>query len=163
MPSVSATDWLEKSVPNEASWTLEQTIKLSGILAAHGVDLLDVSSGGLHPSQRIVRDDGSIEDVPTLSYQAPFSGAVKKVNGTGTPAGLFVGAVGEIRTGPIAEEVLEKGMSDVVFVARQFQRDPATVLTFAEQLGVRVKVAHQIEWGLGYSASGRGRRAEREK
>lgn len=45
-------------------------------------------------------------------------------------------------------------MSDVIFIARQFQRDPAVVLTYAEQLGVSVKVAHQIEWGM----KGRGKR-----
>lgn len=151
---ISATDWLEESLPNEPSWTIKDTVKLSGILAAHGVDLLDVSSGGLSPAQRIVHGTNA-----SMAYQAHFSEEVKKASGIDNDAGLFVGAVGELNTGPIAEEVLQRGMSDVVFVGRQFQRDPATVLTFAEQLGVRIKVANQIGWGLGLGTSGRGRRA----
>ncbi|KAL5536987.1 OYE32_1 [Sanghuangporus sanghuang] len=156
---ISATDWLEESLPNEPSWTVPDTVKLAAILAAHGVDLLDVSSAGLHPAQRIVFDNGDIELIPTLSYQAPFSGAVRKTNGIDTPTGLLVGAVGGIKTGHIAEETLQQGLSDVVFVGRQFLRDPATVLTFAEQLGIKTKIAHQFAWGLGYASSGRGRRA----
>lgn len=132
-------------------------MRFASILAAHGVDLLDVSSGGLHPAQRIVFDNGDIESMPVLSYQAPFSEAVKKANGSET--GLLVGAVGEIKSGPIAEEILQEGMSDVVFVGRQFLRDPATVLTFAEQLGVKTRIANQFAWGLGYPSGGRGRRA----
>lgn len=129
-------------------------MKLAGILAAHGVDLLDVSSAGTSPAQRIVHGANA-----TMAYQAQFFEAVKKANGIDTETGLFVGAVGELDTGPIAEEVLQRGMSDVVFVGRQFQKDPSTEWTFAEQLGVRIKVANQIGWGLGLGTSGRGRRA----
>ena len=42
--SVSATEWLEEVLPNEPSWRVEETVKLAGILADHGVDLIDVSS-----------------------------------------------------------------------------------------------------------------------
>lgn len=62
--------------------------------------------------------------------------------------GIFVGAVGGIRTGEIASAVLESEQADVAFVGRQFQKDPGTVWTFAEDLDVQVKVAHQIEWGF---------------
>ncbi|KAL5492338.1 OYE32_2 [Sanghuangporus weigelae] len=159
VPCISATDWLEKSLPNEPSWTVPDTVKLAGILAAHGVDLLDVSSAGLHPAQRIVFENSDIELIPVLSYQAPLSGAVRKVNGVDTPTGLLVGVVGEIKTGHVAEETLQQGLSDVAFVGRQFLRDPAAVLTFAEQLGIKTKIAHQFAWGLGYASSGRGHRA----
>ena len=145
---ISATDWLEESLPGEPSWTSADTVKLAGILAEHGVDFIDVSSGGLHPAQKFARDPS------TPAYQARFAEAVKKEYGIDTPGGLFVGAVGEINTGPIAEDVLQRGMSDVVLIARQFQRDPAVVLTYANQLGVSIKVANQIEWGM----RGRGKR-----
>ncbi|KAI5124057.1 hypothetical protein M0805_003885 [Coniferiporia weirii] len=150
---VSATDWLEESLPNEPSWTLEETIRLAGLLTENGVDLLDVSSAGLHPAQRIVAGT-----VAYFAYQAHFSEAIKKAHGLDTASKLLLGAVGELNTGPIAEEVLDRDMADVVFVGRQFQKDPATVLTFAEQLGVRIKIANQIGWGLGLGTSGRGRR-----
>ena len=43
---ISATDWLEH-LPDTQSWTLEDTIKLAEVIADLGVDLLDVSSGGV--------------------------------------------------------------------------------------------------------------------
>ena len=50
---VSATDWLEESKPDMESWKIEDTVRLAEILADSGVDLLDVSSGGNDPSQKI--------------------------------------------------------------------------------------------------------------
>ena len=48
---ISATDWLENELGTD-SWKIEDTVRLAGILAEKGVDLLDVSSGGLHPKQK---------------------------------------------------------------------------------------------------------------
>lgn len=153
--SVSATDWLEEALPNEESWKSEDTVKLAGILAEHGVDLLDVSSSGISPKQKIKQTEPA--------YQSPFSEAVKKAHGIDTPRGLLVGAVGGIKTGDVAQDVLSKGRADVIFVGRQFQKDPAVVWTFAEQLGVKIKVANQIGWGFGLSSSGRGASGSAQK
>lgn len=54
---ISATDWLEE-VEGIEGWTVEDTIKLANILAQRGVDLLDVSSGGNHPAQKITTGPG---------------------------------------------------------------------------------------------------------
>lgn len=54
---ISATDWLEGEKGIE-SWKVEDTVKLAEILAKKGVDLLDVSSGGNHPKQRIKTGPG---------------------------------------------------------------------------------------------------------
>lgn len=54
---ISATDWLESEEGLE-SWKVEDTVKLAEILAEKGVDLLDVSSGGNHPKQRIKTGPG---------------------------------------------------------------------------------------------------------
>lgn len=139
-------------MPNEPSWRIEDTVKLAGIIAEHGVDLIDVSTGGNHPSQNI--KVGPLSHAPT-AYQAPFAEAIRKVHGVDTGSetakgkkGIHVGTVGGVRTGGIANEVIESGKADVVFVGRQFQKDPGSVWTFAEDLGVSVKVAHQIEWGF---------------
>lgn len=53
---ISATDWLENET--EESWKLEDTVKLAEILAEKGVDLLDVSSGGLDPRQKVKAGPG---------------------------------------------------------------------------------------------------------
>ncbi|KAH9934584.1 FMN-linked oxidoreductase [Epithele typhae] len=133
---VSATDWLEKVLPEEMSWTIEDTVRLAKLLSDHGVDVLDVSSGGMDHRQKI--------EVVSAAYQAHFSEAVKKAVGDR----LFVTAVGGIRDGHIAEDVLEKGQADAAMVGTASLKNPAFVLEFAEQLGVEVKPPHQVDWVL---------------
>ena len=52
---LSSTEWLDETDIGKqyGCWTVEDTIELTKIVADLGVDLLDVSSGGNHPSQRI--------------------------------------------------------------------------------------------------------------
>ena len=50
---LSATDWLEEQKDIVESWKVEDSVKLTQILADKGVDLIDVSSGGNHPKQHI--------------------------------------------------------------------------------------------------------------
>ena len=66
---ISATDWLEEVSEISESWTVDETVKLAGILADKGVDVLDVSSGGNHPLQHPHAGP---------AYQAPFAIKVKK-------------------------------------------------------------------------------------
>ncbi|KIM91352.1 hypothetical protein PILCRDRAFT_810624 [Piloderma croceum F 1598] len=134
---ISATDWLEESLPNEPSWQSADTVKLASILATRGVDFLDVSTGGNHPAQKFRRSD-------TAAYQAPFAHDVKKALGDK----LIVGCVGAITNGLLAQDVLDRGQADVAIVGRQFQKNPGTVWAFAEDLGVDIYMAHQIEWGF---------------
>src|SRR4029450_1297779 len=72
---LSATDW----VPGGGA--VEETSELARRLASHGVDLIDVTSGGLVPGARIEVEPG---------YQVPFARAVRE------GAGLPVSAVGLI-------------------------------------------------------------------
>ncbi|KAI0667237.1 FMN-linked oxidoreductase [Trametes maxima] len=130
----SATDWLEKVAPEEPSWRLEDTVRLAGLIAEHGVDLIDVSSGGLDPRQKF--------EFTAPAYQAHFAEAVKRAHGDR----ILVGAVGGIKSGKQAQEVLDKGQADVIFAATQFLKDPGAVSTFAEDLGVEVKLPHQYDW-----------------
>ncbi|PCH34993.1 FMN-linked oxidoreductase [Wolfiporia cocos MD-104 SS10] len=142
---VSASDWLEEVQPNEC-WRVDDTVNLAPILAEHGVDLLDVSSGGIHPAQKIKVN-------PNIPSQVPFSEAVRKAHGDK----ILVGAVGQINTGKLAQQVLDMGAADVIFVGRLFQKNPGAVWAFAEDLGVTITVAHQIEWGFaGRGGTGRG-------
>ena len=92
---ISGTDWLEEVLPDQPSWRVEDTVKLAGILADHGVDVLDVSAGGAHSKQKV---RGGI------AYQAPFAEAVKKAHGDK----IIVTSVGTINTGHIAQGVLDK-------------------------------------------------------
>lgn len=136
---VSATDWLEDA--GIEGWTVDQTVKLAEILADRGVDLLDVSSGGLHEKQNIKGGPG---------YQEPFAKAVKDKVGNK----MAVGTVGSITNGKQANGYLEDDNLDVAFVGRMFQKNPGLVWQFADDLGVEGRWANQIRWGFG----GRGKK-----
>ncbi|KAG2008345.1 NADH:flavin oxidoreductase/NADH oxidase [Coprinopsis cinerea AmutBmut pab1-1] len=139
---VSGTEWLEEVLPEEPSWRSEDTVRLAGILADHGVDLLDVSSGGNDPRQKIKSG---------TAYQAPFAGAVKQALGSK----LFVSAVGGLYDGNVAQGILDKGWADAIFVGRMFQKNPGVVWAMADDLDVDITAAKQIGWGF----KGRGKKA----
>jgi 2,4-dienoyl-CoA reductase-like NADH-dependent reductase (Old Yellow Enzyme family) len=113
---VSATDWVE------AGWTTEQTVALARQIALHGVDLVDVSSGGLDPAQRIPVAPG---------FQVPLAHAVR------VGAGVATSAVGLITEPAQAEQVLVDGSADAVMLGRALLRDPHWPLRAAEALDGR--------------------------
>jgi 2,4-dienoyl-CoA reductase-like NADH-dependent reductase (Old Yellow Enzyme family) len=53
---ISATDWLEET--DIEGWSVEDTLRLGDILKDRGIDLMDVSSGGNHPEQRVKTGPG---------------------------------------------------------------------------------------------------------
>lgn len=112
---VSATDWVE------GGWTAEETVALAPLLRDRGVDLIDVTSGGLDPAQRIPVGPG---------YQVPFAAQVRE------KGDLPVGAVGLITDPDQAEAILAEGHADVVLLAREALRDPNWPLRAAAHLGV---------------------------
>lgn len=161
---MSVTDWLEH-IPEEPQWTIDDSKKLAGVLAAHGVDVLDVTSAANSSKQKL-------RFASPVASQAPLSEQIRShvlaslktsspvvVQGTGAP--LLITAVGGISTGEVAEGVLTKGQADAVFVGRYFQQNPGLVWQFARELGVAIHIAHQMEWPFG----GRGgrHRAREEK
>ncbi|KAJ7070307.1 FMN-linked oxidoreductase [Mycena belliarum] len=130
---ISASDCLEESMPDEPSWRVEDTIRLAPILAAHGVDLLDVSSGFIHPRQKLRSGP---------AFQAHLSEAVKAAS----PAGMVISTVGKITTGSLAQHILDQDQADVVFIGKQFLENPSVVWAFAKELGVNITLANQIGW-----------------
>jgi 2,4-dienoyl-CoA reductase-like NADH-dependent reductase (Old Yellow Enzyme family) len=121
---LSSTDWMPGGL------TVEDTVALARRLAATGkVDLIDCSSGGVSPAQRI----------PSLhpGYQVPFAEAVRH------GAGIAAGAVGLITTPELAEEVVANGRADLVFLARALLADPAWPLRAARALGAKPELAPQ--------------------
>lgn len=117
---LSASDWAD------GGWNVEETARLGAVLKQHGVDLLDVSSGGAVAHQKIDIGPG---------YQVPFAREVREVSG------LPVSAVGLITEPAQAEQVLEDGSADVVMLARVAIREPAWPLRAAHELGVAPKDA----------------------
>jgi 2,4-dienoyl-CoA reductase-like NADH-dependent reductase (Old Yellow Enzyme family) len=138
---ISATDWFEFDPASKEefpdTWTVAQSCRLAKLLALGGVDLIDVSSGGVHPK-------GSQAIRPGPAYQASFAREIKKAIGEGA----LVSAVGGINSGVLAEEVLQSGV-DVIMSGRWFQKNPGLVYAFADELGADVKMANQMGWGFG--------------
>ena len=119
---ISATDWVE------GGWDLAQSVELCRQLAGMGVDLVDVSSGGLDPRQAIPVGPG---------YQVDFAARIRRESGIAT------GAVGQI-TGPEqAETILASGQADVVLLAREMLRDPYFPRRAARALGATIKAPRQ--------------------
>jgi 2,4-dienoyl-CoA reductase-like NADH-dependent reductase (Old Yellow Enzyme family) len=121
---ISATDWVD------SGWNADESVKLSAILKDKGVDLIDVSSGGLAKQQQIPVFPG---------YQVQFAEQIKK------GADIMTGAVGLITSAEQAEKILEEGQADLIFLAREFLRDPYFPLHAAEKLEAELKWPVQYE------------------
>jgi 2,4-dienoyl-CoA reductase-like NADH-dependent reductase (Old Yellow Enzyme family) len=111
---ISATDWAE------GGWDADQSVALTKVLAGHGVDLMDVSSGGLAPNVKIPVGPG---------YQTPFAEKIRKETGVPT------GAVGMITDAVQADHVVRTGQADLVLLAREFLREPYWAIHAAGELG----------------------------
>jgi 2,4-dienoyl-CoA reductase-like NADH-dependent reductase (Old Yellow Enzyme family) len=121
---VSATDW------KEGGWDLDQTIELSKRLKPLGVDLIDVSSGGLVPGVQIPVGPG---------YQVAFAEAIRK------QAAITTGAVGMITEPTQADAILKEGKADLIIMARELLRDPYWPRRAAQALGEKIKPPVQYE------------------
>ncbi|MFE0173589.1 NADH:flavin oxidoreductase/NADH oxidase [Streptomyces sp. NPDC059002] len=120
---ISATDWLA-----EDGWTPDDTVRFAATLKEHGVDLLDVSTGGNAAGVRIPVGPG---------YQVPFAARVK------AEAELPVAAVGLITDIEQAEKILANGEADAVLLGRELLRDPSWARRAARELGADVRVPEQ--------------------
>ena len=124
---ISCTDWME------GGWNLEESVKLAQLLKAGGkVDLVDCSSGGVDPRQKIDAHPG---------YQVPFAAAVR------ARAGIATGAVGMISSAEMAEEIVSSGKADLVVMARAFLNDPYWPLHAAKALNTKIAWPPQYERG----------------
>jgi 2,4-dienoyl-CoA reductase-like NADH-dependent reductase (Old Yellow Enzyme family) len=120
---ISATDWCE------GGWNLEEAIQLVSILKKEGVDLIDCSSGGLVPYQKIQLGPG---------YQVHFSERIRK------ETGILTSAVGLITEARQAEEILQNGQADLIMLGRESLRNPYFPLQAAKALD------QDMQWPLPY-------------
>ncbi len=111
---ISATDWAP------GGWDLDEAAELAPHLARAGVDLIDVSSGGLVA-------DAEIQTAP--GYQVPLADRVRST-------GVATAAVGLIIDAHQAEAILESGAADAVMIGRSALVDPFWALHAQAELGV---------------------------
>jgi 2,4-dienoyl-CoA reductase-like NADH-dependent reductase (Old Yellow Enzyme family) len=119
---LSCTDWIEGGL------TIEDQVQVARWLKAHGVDLLDCSSGAI------------TSFVPPVGpgYQVPFAEKIRR------EAGIPTMAVGLITAPEMAEEIVRNGRADVVTMGRELLRNPYWPLQAARVLG------HDLAWPKQY-------------
>jgi 2,4-dienoyl-CoA reductase-like NADH-dependent reductase (Old Yellow Enzyme family) len=111
---ISATDWAE------GGWNADESVELAKLLREHGVDLVDVSSGGLVPGVKIPIEPG---------YQVAFAARIR------SEAAIATAAVGLITEPEQANAIIAEGRADLVLLARAELRDPYWPLHAAAALG----------------------------
>lgn len=119
---ISATDWVE------GGWDLAQSLALAKALDARGCHFIHVSSGGLHPAQKITLGPG---------YQVPFAEAIKR------EVAMPVIAVGLITEPQQADAILQQAQADAIAIARGILYDPRWPWHAAVALGERIAIAPQ--------------------
>ena len=130
---VSTTDWVDENPElQDASWTIQDTIALSRVAAAHGVDLIDASSGGLIPTH-IPRD---------RDYQTRYANQIR------SEVGIPVAAVGRIDDAAWASELLENGHADALFIGRAILRDASWPNNAAVALGSDPRYVEQYAYAV---------------
>jgi 2,4-dienoyl-CoA reductase-like NADH-dependent reductase (Old Yellow Enzyme family) len=115
---ISGTDWVE------GGWNIEQTCAFATMLEAAGCDAVHISSGGLHPAQRIPVGP---------SYQVPLARAVK------TAVRIPVITVGLITGFDQAEAIVATREADMLALARTILYDPRWPWHAAAELGAQVR------------------------
>lgn len=120
---ISATDWAE------GGWTADDSVQLAKQLREGGVDLIDVSSGGVVADAQIPVGPG---------YQVEFAARIRR------EARIPTAAVGLITDPVQANSIIERGEADLVLLARTMLRDPYWPLHAAAKLG------EPISWPVQY-------------
>jgi len=111
--------------------TVADHVTLARRMKDLGVDLIDVSTGGVVPA--------NVHSYP--GYQVPFSERIRK------EAGIATGTVGLITSPDHAADILENERADLVFLGRELLRDPYWPRTAASKLGIKITPPVQYERG----------------
>jgi len=119
---ISATDWVD------GGWDIEQSVELARMAGKASVDLVDVSSGGLAPQQKIPA---------APNYQVPFAARIRQ------EAGVATAAVGLITEPQQADRIVADGEADVVMLAREMLRDPYFPRRAAKALSGELRTPEQ--------------------
>lgn len=124
---ISATDWAE------GGWEIKQSVDLAKKLKALGVSLIDVSSGALVPHVKIPIG---------ANYQVPFAETIRK------EANILTGAVGLITEANQANDIIMTDEADLIFVAREFLREPYWGLKAAQAFDSDELWPHQYKYAV---------------
>ncbi|XP_054152832.1 uncharacterized protein LOC128951609 [Oppia nitens] len=137
---ISFTDYVD------SGWDLSQSIEFSKQLKQLGVDLLDVSSGGV-----VSGVDYSAFNTPDRQHRA--SEAIQR------EADIRTTAVGKIIDPLLAEKLLQSNCATIVLIGRAFLNDPHWPYTAADKLnGQSFKYPDPYDWCIGWKAMNKWRK-----
>jgi anthraniloyl-CoA monooxygenase len=128
---ISATDWVDGGFDGD------DAVAFARMLAEHGADLVDVSTGQTSPDARPAYG---------RSYQTPFSDRIRN------EVGIPTIAVGAISSADDVNSIILAGRADLCALARPHLYDPAWTLHAAAELGYSGPGVH---WPLPYRAGSR--------
>ncbi|MFN8721109.1 MAG: NADH:flavin oxidoreductase/NADH oxidase [Rhodospirillales bacterium] len=123
---ITGHDWVDGGL------TEEDAIAFAAELKAIGYDYLCLTSGGIHPGQKVPTSPG---------YQVHLARAVKR------NVDITVRAVGMIVDPRHADAVVLDGDADLVAIGRPYLDDPRWVWHAADALGVEIAVPRPFERG----------------
>lgn len=132
---ISATDWYSGGIE------VDDAVAIARAFAAHGVDLVDVSTGQVVAEER-----------PAFgrSYQTPYADAVRN-----NVPGVAVVAVGAISSYDDVNSLILAGRTDLCALGRTHLYDPQWTLHAAAEQG------YQVDWPVQYAAGSRRPQAGR--
>lgn len=119
---ISATDWVS------GGWSVDESVQLSQLMRQHGVDLVDVSSGGQVPNAQIPTGPG---------FQVEFAARIRR------EAAVPTAAVGLITEPAQADAIVSQGNADLILLGRELLRDPYWPLHAAAALSEPGSWPHQ--------------------
>lgn len=125
---ISATDWCE------GGFTDEDAVNFARMLAEHGCDLVDVSSGQVWPNQ---------QPAYGRSYQTPFADRIRN------EVGIPTMAVGAISSHEDVNTTILSGRADLCALGRSHLYDPYWTLHAAADQG------YDMPWIISYAPGSR--------
>jgi 2,4-dienoyl-CoA reductase-like NADH-dependent reductase (Old Yellow Enzyme family) len=106
-------------------WEIDDSVVLVRELLEHGVDVIDVSSGGLSGTS-----SNAAPHTRKPGYHVPVASRIREATGALTQV------VGLITEAPGADAIIRNGSADLVAIAREALHDPYWTAHAAEALGV---------------------------
>jgi anthraniloyl-CoA monooxygenase len=125
---ISATDWYD------GGFSGDESVSLAEMLAAHGCDLVDVSTGQVWPEQRPAYG---------RSYQTPFADRIRH------EVGIATMAVGAISSAEDVNTIILSGRADLCALGRPHLYDPYWTLHAADEQG------YDVPWIVNYQSGSR--------
>lgn len=113
---LSVSDWVD------GGWSDDDALRLAGLLASDGVDLIVASSGALVPGAQLPPEG--------VKVQLPYAARIRR------ECGISAGAVGGITLAGQAQALITAGDADLVFVGRAMLHNPYWALHAAEALSI---------------------------